>query len=68
MVSNISSITMEEYIESELFGITPLKLVRKNIVFGSSGAHFMHMKVKLEITQLLCDPKYLNYNVTCLRH
>ena len=40
-----SSIKMEEYMESELSGIFWVKLVRKNIVLGSLGTHFMHMRV-----------------------
>ena len=41
-----SSIKMEEYMESELSGIFQLKLVTKNIVRGSPGTQFMHMRVK----------------------
>ena len=37
---------MEEYMESELSGIFPVKLVTKNIVRGSPGTQFMHMRVK----------------------
>ena len=32
--------------ESELSGISPVKLVTKNIVLGSPGTQFMHMRVK----------------------
>ena len=32
--------------ESELSGIFRVKLVTKNIVRGSPGTHFMHMRVK----------------------
>ena len=32
--------------ESELSGIFQVKLVTKNIVRGSPGAQFMHMRVK----------------------
>ena len=32
--------------ESELSGIFPVKLVTKNIVRGSPGTQFMHMRVK----------------------
>ena len=42
-----SSIKMEEYMESELSGILPVKLVTKNIVRGSPGTQFMHIRVKL---------------------
>ena len=38
---------MEEYMESELSGIFRVKLVTKNIVRGSPGTQFMHMRVKL---------------------
>ena len=41
-----SSIKMEEYMESELSGIFRVKLVTKNIVRGSQGTQFMHMRVK----------------------
>ena len=40
---------MEEYMESELSGIFRVKLVTKNIVRGSPGTQFMHMRVKKEI-------------------
>ena len=39
---------MEEYMESELSGIFRVKLVTKNIVRGSPGTQFMHMRVKEE--------------------
>ena len=42
-----SSIKMEEYMKSELSGIFWVKLVAKNIVLGSSGTHFMHMRVNI---------------------
>ena len=38
---------MEEYMESELSGIFRVKLVTKNIVHGSPGTQFMHMRVKV---------------------
>ena len=38
---------MEEYMESELSGIFRVKLVTKNIVRGSPGTQFMHMRVNL---------------------
>ena len=41
-----SSIKMEEYMESELSGIFRVKLVTKNVVRGSQGTQFMHMRVK----------------------
>ena len=37
---------MEEYMESELSGICRVKVVTKNIVRGSPGTQFMHMRVK----------------------
>ena len=37
---------MEEYMESELSGIFRVKLITKNIVSGSPGTQFMHMRVK----------------------
>ena len=37
---------MEEFMESEHSGIFQVELVTKNVVLGSSGTHFMHMKVK----------------------
>ena len=37
---------MEESIESEHSGIFQVELVTKNIVLGSSGTHFMYMRVK----------------------
>ena len=40
-----SSIKMEEYMEPKLSGIFGGKMVAKNKVFGSTGTHFMHMKV-----------------------
>ena len=44
-----SSIKMEEYMESELFGFFWVKMVAKNIVLGSPGTHFMHMRVIVQI-------------------
>ena len=41
-----SGIKMEEFMESEHSGIFRVELVTKNVVLGSSGTHFMHMKVK----------------------
>ena len=35
--------------ESELSGIFPVKLVTKNVVRGSPGTQFMHMRVKQEV-------------------
>ena len=37
---------MDEYMESELSGIFPVKLAVKNIVLGFPGTHFMHMRVE----------------------
>ena len=41
-----SGMKMEEYMESEHSGVFWVKLVAKNIVLGSSGTRFMHMRVK----------------------
>ena len=41
-----SSIKMEEYMEPELSGIFWVKMVVKNIVLGSPGTHFIHIKFK----------------------
>ena len=41
-----SGIKLEELMESEHSGIFRVELVTKNVVFGSSGTHFMHMKLK----------------------
>ena len=37
---------MEEFIESEHSGIFRVELITKNVVLGSSGTHFMHVRVK----------------------
>ena len=37
---------MEEFMESEHYGIFRAELVTKNVVPGSSGTHFMHMRFK----------------------
>ena len=39
------SIKMEGYMEPELSIIVWVKMVTKNIVLGSTGTHFMHMRV-----------------------
>ena len=44
--------------ESELSGIFRVKLVTKNIVRGSPGTQFMHMRVKEEKI-----PKYINDDI-----
>ena len=41
-----SGIKLEELMESEHSGIFRVELVTKNVVFGASGTHFMHMKRK----------------------
>ena len=48
-----SSIKMEEYMEPELSGLFWVKRVAKNIVLGSPGIHFMHMRVKNTSAELL---------------
>ena len=42
-----SGIKMEEFMESEHSGFFRVELVTKNVVPGSSGTHFMHMRVIL---------------------
>ena len=51
----LSSIKMEEYVEPELSGIFWIKMTCKNIMLGSLGTHFMHMRVKtlVHVYQLL---------------
>ena len=71
-----SSIKMEEYMESELSGIFWVKLVAKNIVLGSSGTHFMHMRVnKYSANQEVALiswflqiylPNYFRYHYICI--
>ena len=46
---------MEEYMESELSGIFQVKLVTKNIVLGSPGTQFMHMRVNKTIKKILSN-------------
>ena len=41
-----SGIKMEKFVESEHSGILRVELVTKNVVLGSSGTYFMHMRVK----------------------
>ena len=53
----LSSINREEYMEPELSGIFWVKMVAKNIVLGSPGTHFVHMRVKIKTIPSL---------VTCL--
>ena len=70
-----SRIKMEEYMESELSGIFPVKLVTKNIVRGSPGTQFTHMRVKTDIKYFLLIKfitfknfwlhKIYNFNVFC---
>ena len=37
---------MEEYMKSELSGIFKVKMVDKNIVLGSTGNQFKHIRVE----------------------
>ena len=53
-----SSIKIEEYMEFELSGIFPVKLVTKNIMSGSPGTQFMHMRVKDVIDTRFDDSHY----------
>ena len=41
-----SGMKMEEFMESENPGIFRVELVTKNVVFGSSETHFMHLRIK----------------------
>ena len=50
-----SGIKMEEFMESEHSGIFRVELVTKNVVLGSSGTHFMHMRVKPCNNQIWLD-------------
>ena len=68
----ISSIKIEEYMESELSGFFRVKLVAKHIVLGSPGTHFMYLKIKQEPAweKLLgkslgkrYDPRYLLFGI-----
>ena len=43
-----SGINMEEFMEYEHSGIFRVELVTKNVVLGSSGTHFMHMRVNIK--------------------
>ena len=52
-----SNIKIEEYMESEPFGIFLVKLVAKNIVLGSPGIDFMHMRVKSVLLLTLRTPQ-----------
>ena len=49
-----TSLKMEEYMKSVLFGSFQVKLVSKNIVM-TSGFYFMHMWVKLRVIQSKVD-------------
>ena len=42
----ISYVFMLSFMESEHSGIFRVELVTKNVVLGSSGTHFMQMRVK----------------------
>ena len=57
-----SSINMEEHIERELSGVFLAKMVTKNIVLGTQGTHFMHMRVKniLRVTEMFYINLILN--------
>ena len=41
-----SGMKMEEFMESEHSGIFRVELITKNVVLGSSGTHFTHVRVK----------------------
>ena len=53
----ISSMKMEEYMESEFSGIFRLKLVAKNIVLGSPMTHFIHISVYLFLRKDVQHPR-----------
>ena len=55
---------MEEYMESELSGIFRVKLVTKNIVRGSPGTQFMHMRVKEKhYFEFSADKQHSKYSI-----
>ena len=58
---------MEEYMESELSGIFRVKLVTKNIVRGSPGTQFMHMRVKSRFKYFTYITNTINWDVACLK-
>ena len=45
--------------ESELSGICRVKIVTKNMVRGSPGTQFMHMRVKAKGSEILSTPSCL---------
>ena len=49
-----SGMKIEEFMESEHSCIFQVKLVIKNVVFGSLGTHFMHMRVKKRKCLTVC--------------
>ena len=57
-------IKMEEFMESENSGIFRVKLITKNVVLGSSGTHFMHMRVNKKIKNVFMNVRKLR---NCLR-
>ena len=57
-------IKMEEFMESENSGIFRVKLITKNVVLGSSGTHFMDMRVNKKIKNVFMNVRKLR---NCLR-
>ena len=47
--------------QSELSGIFRVKLVTKNIVRGSPGTQFMHMRVNKKRNSCTIETKYVNF-------
>ena len=53
-----SNIKINEYMEFELSGVFWVNVVTKNIVLGSLGTHFMHLRVKSDSTKI--ESKIIN--------
>ena len=47
-----SGMKMEEFMKSKHSGIFRVELVTKNVVPGSSGTHFMHMRVNERLCKI----------------
>ena len=54
-----SSFKMEEFMKSELSDIFQVKQVVKNMVLGSLGTHFMHMRVNQVIFNISNLDKFI---------
>ena len=55
-----SSIKVEEYMEPDLSDIFWVNMIAKNKVLGSTGTHFMHMRVKLVYFSKCFDEKLMS--------